>query len=92
MVIGQAITDCQVMSRKVKEYANHHNRNRDRQMIYQDAYDFLFNGSRLPEYLESYGFKCLEVEYIRRKAREAIENKIPLRTDMFNYGRFKEAA
>ena len=91
MVIGQAITDCQVMRRKVKEYAGHKNRNRDRLSDYKDAYDFIFNGDRLPQFLESYGFKYLEIGYIRRKAKEIIESGKSLRTDMFVGGLRKAA-
>lgn len=94
MVIGQAITDCQTMVKPIKENKHDKNRNKYRLYQYQDAYDFLFNGERLPEYLESYGFKVLEIEYIRRKAREAIENNVKLKTDIFagENGRLKRAA
>jgi hypothetical protein len=94
MVIGQAITDCQTLSKPVKHNEHNKNRNKYRIYAYQDAYDFLFNGTRLPEYLESYGFKVLEIEYIRRKAREAIENGTKLKTDIFagENGRLKRAA
>jgi len=91
MVIGQAISDCQILGRPVKEYNGHKNRNRDRLKDYNDAYDFIFNGERLPQFLESYGFKYLEIEWFRRKAREVIENKVSLRTDLFNGG-FRKAA
>jgi hypothetical protein len=78
----------------VKESKHNPNRNTYRSNVYKDAYDFIFNGERLPNFLESYGFKVLEIEYLRRKAREAIENKTKLRTDMFlgNNGRLKRAA
>jgi hypothetical protein len=94
MVIGQAITDCQTLKNPMKENEHNKNRNKYRLYQYQDAYDFLFNGERLPEYLESYGFKVIEIEYLRRKAREAIENKTNLKTDLFlgNNGRLRRAA
>lgn len=81
-VIAQAITDIQIMGRQVKETTR--KKNKDRQKIYNDAYDFIFNGERLSQFLDSYGFKYLEIEYLRRKTRELILSKKSLRTDIFN--------
>jgi len=75
------------MKKPLKECANYKNKNKYRQTDSEEAYRFLFagdDGEELPRFLECYGFKYVEVDWIRRKARELIENKQQLRTDIFN--------